>query len=131
MLDHLIFNKLKWFNVTDNQKTVNTGANTYINIKNTFPVDAVLLKDTPAFPQDSDSSNIHIPAGTHVTIKGLSFSKDGKLEDATIVPYQGEWYKLYALDWSNLDINWGGKPSPIRLALRALRHFTRKVALAC
>lgn len=107
MLDHLLLNKSKWFKLADNQKTVNTGANTYINIKNTFPVDAVLLKDTPAFPQDSNNSNILIPAGTHVTIKGLSFSKDGKLENATIVPYQDEWYKLYALDWSNLDINWG------------------------
>ncbi|ADQ59135.1 hypothetical protein LA2_05880 [Lactobacillus amylovorus GRL 1112] len=129
MLDHLLFNKLKWFNISDNQKAVTAGTNTYVNIKSIFPVDAVLNKDTWAFTVESSGSNIKVPAGTHITIKGMTFSLNGALEGVSIVPYEDGWNELYDLDWSNLNINWGGK-HPLTHFWRAFKSLliTKEVA---
>lgn len=130
MLDHLIFNKLKWFSISDKQKTVKAGTDIYINLKNAFPVDAVLTKDTYAFPIDSNSSNLKISAGTHVKVLGFSFNSDGSLNFVRIEPYQSNWDLLYSLDWSHLNIKWGGKAC-LNALLARLRTTFRKVVPVC
>ncbi|MCT3411985.1 hypothetical protein [Lactobacillus helveticus] len=85
MLDHLIFNKLKWFNVADNADSVKANNKDYVALPTSF----TLPKDT------------YVSDGNHQS--GMNISRDCEV---TCVGSSNDFYyfcgKIFT-DWNNLD----------------------------
>lgn len=120
-IDHLLLNNSKYYEL------VNSGQ--FIKLMNRryapWPESFVIPANTPVEGYYSGDTGNRIPYDFSAKLTGFN---NGKwvyisLEDQKV---HGE------IDPTKIkSINWGGKTSLIRLAIKGLRHFTRRVAVAC
>ena len=111
MLDHLIFNKLKWFSISDNQETVNTGGRQFYAIPKSFTIKAGTYIDSD-FPQINEKT------GSLKTVNDTEcecFGTDGYnyligksvLVEAGVLPFSPNCLgKVKKADVKN--VKWGG-----------------------
>lgn len=137
MLDHMLFNKLKWFNIADNSDQVNANGKRYV----AFPP-TVTVKEDYSFNGQTESWNsskikwTDSPFGMHIYKKGdkaRCIGADGDYYVVDDLPdYNSSTGGVYkAIIKKDLFIeNWGGKTSLIRLyqRFRSLFYPRREVA---
>lgn len=142
MLDHLIFNKLKWFNVADNADSVKANNKDYVALPTSF----TLPKDTHV-SNGYNQSGMNISRDCEVTCVGSSndfyyfcgkiftdwnyldneFDIDNPKDVENSVTFERPWFVRKS---KVTNVKWGGKAllSHVYQWFRAL--ITRKVVIA-
>ena len=114
MLDHMLFNRLKWFNIKDDAESIEIDGKTW----QAFPKNVKINDTATALPIGN------IGHGTYGVI-GVSISNNGKIyiirTDAGPIAIKSD---------AVISENWGGNTSLIRLyqRLRSLFYPRREVA---
>ena len=140
MLDHMIFNRLKWFNIPDNANSMNANGKNWEAI----PKQIVLKRGASvAFLNDFNSADTRFPKITDaVTVHCIGATKDAYFFDGNItwddhngvsgsidlqeVPYSSNTAIGMVPKQEAQNVIWGGK-SPLSHWYQAFRAIARKV----
>lgn len=112
MLDHLIFNKLKWFNVADNAQSTTINGRKYLACPKSFVF------------KDSDNSMEQENGNPYTTCLGISRDNEMWYRDAS-----GQFSAVSMTSSDVKNINWGGN-SPLSHVYQWFRALvTRRVVI--
>lgn len=112
MLDHLIFNKLKWFNVADNAQSTTINGRKYLACPKSFVF------------KDSDNSMEQENGNPYTTCLGISRDNEMWYRDAS-----GQFSAVSMTSSDVKNINWGGK-HPLAHFWRAFKSLLFKKEVA-
>lgn len=142
MLDHLLLNNLKWWNVADNADSINANGKTYEAVPKQIEIKSgsycLFLNDN-----NSSSAGFYPEINEPATFNCIGVTNDAYFFTGKVTDNYGHSENLYYNAGSTATfiglvpknqvskVIWGGKASLIRLSIKALRHFTRRVAVAC
>lgn len=129
MVDHLIFNKLKWFNITDNADSINAnGRNFYalpsrIKLTNTNTVWTVI---GGGLPSDLASGKVLDVIGAYKN----TYNEKGKKRYIVGYPDSNHVDYVLSVSESNCTPIWGGK-ALLSHVYQWFRDAFRMVVIAC
>lgn len=123
MLDHMLFNLQKWFAIDDNTDSVIINNNQYYKVPKRVKTPPPETMRDLCVNGDPYTEHIYDCVG----VSSMYYVLKGTVRQAG----SGTMVTTFLVEKTGCTPIWGGKTSPIRLAIKALRHFTRRVAVAC